>query len=72
MPGSTQYTRCQGGDSLVVRTRQIHITEKQGIRCATIEIETKCFGYFKEEDFNSSFRVRWGYKIEKVEGEDDL
>lgn len=38
MPGSTQYTGCQGGGSLVVRSSQILITETQGRRCATSEV----------------------------------
>lgn len=37
IPGSTLYTRYQGGDSLVVRRSQIHIPETQGVRCATME-----------------------------------
>lgn len=37
MSGSTQYTRCQEDNCLVVRMSQTHITKTQGIRRATAE-----------------------------------
>lgn len=33
MPGSIQYTRYKGGDSLVVKISQIHITETMHKLC---------------------------------------